>query len=342
MKTKENIFVLLAVLVAIGIASCYFFALPDRDGSMAQAIEEIPLNGSITKEKAELSGVAWVGDTLILLPQYPEKFGPKEGVLFAIPKQAILDYLDGKSKEPLTPYEIVLSAPGLKDSIHDYEGFESIGSWNNTIYLTIESGKDHNMLGYLVSGTISADQKEIALDTSHIVEIEPAIQMDNRTDEALVITQNKIFTFFEVNGASLNPHPAVHVFSLDLTPQDIISFPNLEYRVTDATLGPNGEIWVINNLTPNDAELFTKSDPLIEKYNVENSAYVQQVERLVKLDFSVDGITLANSPPVQILLAKEPRNWEGLVLLDDRGFLLVTDKRPDTMLGFLPIPTPSK
>src|SRR5215208_5636411 len=208
MKPRKNTAAFLAALVVLGFAGCHPSVVRDQDGAIAQAIEEIPLDGSITRKKAELSGMAWVGDTLILMPQYPEKFGPNEGTIFAIQKQAILEYLNGKRKEPLTPTKIVLRAPGLKDKIQDYEGFESIGVWNNSIYLTIESGQGHNMRGYLVSGTISADLKEIILDTSRVVEIEPALQMDNRTDEALVITQNKIFTFFEINGADLNQHPA--------------------------------------------------------------------------------------------------------------------------------------
>jgi hypothetical protein len=340
MKLKKTI-VVLGVFVIIGLMGCYVSAPQQEEtGSSEQSVVDILLSGSITKKKAELSGLAWLGDTLILLPQYPEKFGPNEGALFAIQKQTILDYLDGKSMGPITPYKITLSAPGLKDSIQGYEGFESIAFWNQNIYLTIESGKKSDMMGYLVSGTVSTDLKEIILDTSHVVKIRPPIQMDNRTDEALVITENKIFTFFEINGVDLNPKPAAHVFSLDLTPQGTISFPNLEYRVTDAALGPNGEIWVINNLSPKDPELFTQFDPLIEKYNGGTPPVVdvQQVERLVKLNFSTGGITLTNDPLIQIALDKSPRNWEGLVLLDNRGFLLVTDEHPDTMLGFLPMP----
>jgi len=338
MKPK-NIFVILGVSIFIGVIGWYLFTLLNKVESGGQSIVEIPLSGSITKKKAELSGMTWIGDTLVLLPQYPEKFGPNEGALFAIPKQAILDYLDGKSKEPIAPNKITLSAPGLKNSIRDYEGFESIVFLNQRVYLTIESGKNNNMMGYLVSGALSSDLTEIILDTSHVVEIEPAIQMDNRTDEALVIIQNKIYTFFEVNGAGLNPQPAAHVFSLDLTSQGIISFPNLEYRVTDATLGPNGELWVINSVSPNDTELFAKSDPLIEMYNGGTPPVdIQQVERLVKLNFSASGITLANNPPIQITLDKASRNWEGLALLDERGFLLVTDKHPDTILGFIRMP----
>lgn len=336
MKPK-NIFVILGVSIFIGVAGWYIFTLLNKNKPGRQSIVEIPLSGSITKKKAELSGMAWIGDTLVLLPQYPEEFGPNEGALFAIPKQAILDYLDGKSREPIAPNKILLSAPGLKNSIRDYEGFESIVFLNQRVYLTIESGKNNNMMGYLVSGTISSDLTEITLDTSNVVEIEPAIQMDNRTDEALIVTQNKIYTFFEINGAGLNPQPAAHVFSLDLTSQGIISFPNLEYRVTDAALGPNGEIWIINSVSPNDTELFTKSDPLIENYN-NGTMDIQHVERLVKLNFSTSGITLANKPLIQISLGKDSRNWEGLVLLDDRGFLLVTDKRPDTILGFIRMP----
>jgi hypothetical protein len=30
------------------------------------------------------------------------------------------------------------------------------------------------------------------------------------------------------------------------------------------------------------------------------------------------------------------RNWEGVVRLEDRGFLLVTDTFPRTLLGFVP------
>jgi hypothetical protein len=33
-----------------------------------------------------------------------------------------------------------------------------------------------------------------------------------------------------------------------------------------------------------------------------------------------------------------PRNWEGIVRLDERGFLLMTDEDPDTILAFVPRP----
>lgn len=335
----KNIIGFACVFILIGFIGWYFFIIPIKGETGEASIVDIPLKGPITSKKAELSGLAWVGDTLVLLPQYPENFGSNNGVLFAIPKMDILNYLDGKSKEPISPYTIKFIAPGLKDNIQNYEGFEAIGFLSQNIYLTIESGKNNEMMGYLISGTISSDLKEIVMDTSHKVEIPPAIHADNRTDEAFVIMQDKILTFFEINGSNLNPHPTAHVFGLNLVSERTISFPNLEYRVTDAALGPNGEIWVINNVSPNDSELFTKYDPLIEKINNENTfEELQQVERLVKLNFDGRGITLADVPPIQIKLEKKPRNWEGLVLLDNLGFLLVTDKSPDTLLGFIAMP----
>lgn len=336
---SKKILAILFLFVVSGILGWYFFGRPNKTEFVEQPVTIIPLNGPITSKKAELSGLAWVGDILVLLPQYPEKFGPEDGALFAIPKSAILDYLDGSSKEPISPYLIRFIAPGLKDDIQKYEGYEAIDFWNHTVYLTIESGKDNQMMGYLVSGTISSDLKEVQIDTSNIVEIQPAIQLDNRTDEAIIVMQDKVMTFYEINGADLNPHPAVHAFGLDLTPESTISFPAIEYRVTDATLGPSGEIWVINYVSPKDSEVYPLSDPLIEKYNNgEGVDKNRQVERLVKLNFTDSGIVLADHPPVNIQLDKDPRNWEGLVLLDDRGFLLVTDKSPKTMLAFIPMP----
>jgi hypothetical protein len=163
--------------------------------------------------------------------------------------------------------------------------------------------------------------------------------MDNRTDESLVITQNKILTFFEINGADLNPKPAAHVFSLDMTSEGTIAFPSIEYRVTDAALDSDGAIWVINKAAPKEIELFPKTDPLFDKYHSGSPpGQFPVTERLVKLNFDGAGLTLADTPPVQINLDQLAHNWEGLELLDTRGFLLVTDTTPNTMLVFIPKP----
>jgi hypothetical protein len=39
-----------------------------------------------------------------------------------------------------------------------------------------------------------------------------------------------------------------------------------------------------------------------------------------------------------MFLVEDSRNWEGLVLFDQRGFLVATDKYPGTLLGFVEMP----
>jgi hypothetical protein len=311
-----------------------------EDGPVTeQAVFLIPLDGPIAKKSAELSGLAWYGDTLILLPQYPERFGEDGGMLFAIPKQMIMDYLDGKSNTPITPTTIKMIAPGLSDSIHDFGGYEAIAFSGRNIYLTIEAGKNEKMMGYLVTGNISADQSEIRIDTTRIVKIPPPLLMDNRAYEALIVDEDRILAFFEVNGKNLNPSPIAHVFALDLSPLGTIPFPNLEYRVTDAARDSNGQIWVINKFSPNDEDITTRIDPLVEQYG-QGTTHQEygQVERLVALGETSTRITLMDKAPIQLKLFEDVRNWEGLVALDKRGFLLVTDKSPGTLLGFVPLP----
>ena len=50
------------------------------------------------------------------------------------------------------------------------------------------------------------------------------------------------------------------------------------------------------------------------------------------------GIQRTDKSPIQLELGLLPRNWEGIVRLDNRGFLLVTDQYPVTILAFVPSP----
>lgn len=48
---------------------------------------------------------------------------------------------------------------------------------------------------------------------------------------------------------------------------------------------------------------------------------------------------VTNTPPIQLqLIDGVSRNWEGLVRLDERGFLLITDEFPETILAFVAKP----
>jgi len=337
LSSKITLLIFSSFGAAIMLSACSY--IPSGDTITEETVTVIPLDGPIARDKAELSGLAWQGDMLILLPQYPDRFGKDDGMLFAIPKDEILGFLDGKSPGPIAPTTIRFFAPDLQENIPDFEGYEAIAFSDENVYLTIEAGKDEQMMGYLVGGEFFAGPPEIRMDTSRLVQIPPQALIDNRTNEALIVTGNQVLTFFEVNGAKLNPAPVAHVFGLDLTPLGTISFPNLEYRLTDAALGPDGQIWVINKASPNDTDILPKSDPLSKEYG-EGSTHKKypQVERLVALNNTAAGITLADLPPIPLELIEDARNWEGLVALDGRGFLLVTDSSPDTLLVFVPMP----
>jgi len=64
------------------------------------------------------------------------------------------------------------------------------------------------------------------------------------------------------------------------------------------------------------------------------------VERLLPFCYAEDRLSLADQAPIQLQLldAETSRNWEGIERVEDRGFLLVTDKFPGTQLGFVAMP----
>lgn len=340
MKSKKSILFLALVLLVVVAVGVYAYLKWQGTESKATGDEQpvvlIPLAGEVANASAEVSGLAWHGDSLILLPQYPERFGAGDGSLFALPKEDIVSFLDDKSATPLEPAKVTLSAAGLKESIPNFQGYEAIGFHGDQVFMTIEAGEGADMRGYLVSGTMAGN--EIKLDTSKVVEIPLPIASENHTDEALVVTDDKVLTFYELNGVDLVSQPAAQVFDFELNPEDSVSLPNLEYRLTDAAFS-DGKIWVVNYFYPGDTDMLPKVDPLAEKFGEgPTHAQYEQVERLVELSYSDSGITLTDSAPVQMSLVEDSRNWEGLVLLDQRGFLVATDKYPGTLLGFVEMP----
>jgi hypothetical protein len=339
-KSKKLILLgALALLVIVAVGVYVYLRLQGSESAAAggeQPVMLIPLAGDVASASAEVSGLAWHGDTLILLPQYPERFGEGDGLLFALPKADVLNYLDGKSTAPLEPAKVKLSAAGLKESIPNFQGYEAIGFHDDRVFMTIEAGEGADMRGYLVSGTMEGD--EIKLDASKVVEIPLPIDSENHTDEALIVTDDKVLTFYELNGAGLVPQPAAQVFDFELKTEGSVPLPNLEYRLTDAAFS-DGKIWVINYFYPGDTDMLPKSDPLAEKFGEGTThAQYEQVERLVELSYSDSGITLMDSAPIQMSLVEDSRNWEGLVLFGQRGFLVATDKFPGTLLGFVEMP----
>lgn len=301
------------------------------------AVIDIPLAGALTNPSAEISGMAWYGDWLILLPQYPffNRDG-QDGALYALPKADIDAFINGESDAPLEPQPILLDS-SLRHQIAGYEGYEAIAFVGDTVYLTIEASSSDGMMGYLVRGQMEPDLSGVTFFTETAV-ILPQATLANKTDEAILLIGDEVLTMYEANGLLPNPNPVAHIFGADLAEKGTMPFPRMEYRVTDATeIDENGRFWVINYNFPSENGVQTDDDPIAAQYG-KGATHADRdgVERLVELQYSPDGISRIDAPPVQLqLLPDELRNWEGIVRFND-GWLLATDKYPTTMLGYVP------
>ena len=306
------------------------------------AVTIIPLAGDVSQRGAEISGMTWYGDWLILLPQYPNFGGVDgDGRVFALSREDIMDFLSGDIPGPLTPQSIPFVAPGLSHNIAGYEGYEAIVIDSDTVYLTVEAGPSSGMTGHLVKGIIAQDLSELRVDTDQVANISSATDLPNKSDEAMLLMDERLLTIYEANGKSVNSSPVATLFDLELELVGTMPITSIEYRITDVTaVDEHGRFWAINYYFPGEPELSTEHDPLAETYGQGATHAVRDgVERLIEFQMEDDAITLVDQPPLQLeLLADDLRNWEGITRLEDRGFLLVTDKFPQTILGFVPFP----
>lgn len=303
----------------------------------------IHLEGDITKRSAEISGLAWYGKDLVLLPQYPGRFSfSDDGALFVLSVEDILAFLEGKTKKPLSPRRVPLVAPGLERKIRGFEGYEAVAFKGSKVFMTIEASAGREMTGYLVTGDVRPDGKAIVLDPESLTSIPAGTNLANLSDEALVIDQDRVISLYEANGMDVNSEPMAHVFDLDGKPRGSLPFPHLEYRLTDATAVDGlGRFWVSNFFFWGDREkLRPQPDPLRKLYGAGPShTRFQTVERLVEFRIRDRRIERTSRPPVQLELIDDlhPRNWEGLVRLEPYGFLMATDAFPETILAFVPL-----
>ena len=298
-------------------------------------ITPIDLEGPLANKDAEISGLAWYEDNLIILPQHPS-FNNEGSFLYTLPKSDIETFLEGEAHEALLPQPVPFSIPNFAEMIDGFEGFESIAFDGQDVYLTIEAGTKDGMRGYLVQGEIMLDLSEILIDTGMPKEILPQADLENQTYEALLIADGKLLTIYEANGQDKNDFPRAFRFDKDLAPQGTLPFPHVEYRITDVTeLDSNGRFWAINYSSGSE-KFQAESDPVVDQFGAgPTPSPSEHVERLLEFQLSESGIALSGAAPIQLqLLDEEPRKWEGIVRLDGRGFLLATDKSPQTILAF--------
>ena len=294
--------------------------------------------------KAETSGMAWYGDHLILLPQYPSAMDRHPGgALFAIPRTQIEAFLDGTVTGSIKPQPVPFTSGRIEKTIGGFEGFEAAVFHGDQVFLLIEAKQGGQMKSFLLRGDVEPDLSEIRIDTASLTDVPLDVQISNFSNEALVISDDRLLLFYEGNGALAYPEARALRYTLDLQPDGSVPLENLEYRLTDATTpDAEGRFWVTNFFYPGDIKIAPRTDPVAEQFG-KGATHSKDsvVERLVELQLPAaeDGaIALSGRPPVQLLITDDliPRNWEGIVRLEGRGFLIATDLFPRSILAFVP------
>lgn len=338
MNSSERRLAVLVWLLLVATSSCASARPRTVDPVLLQ------LAGPVAERRAEVSGLTWMGDTLAVLPQFPDIFGPEDVLgFFAVSKDEILAAVADPAGVAVEPRMIECTSPGLLRIVRGFDGLEAMGIAGDVCYLTAEAKEDTAMAGYLVSGRYHFAAGKATIDLTHLSSIPLGLNVPNIAEESLVIDGRRVLTFSEANGRNVNPEPRAKVFDLDLQYQGSLPFPAIEYRVTDATaLDADGRFWVMNYFFPPDGEVLQPApDPEVARFGApEGFDPGGCIERLLELQLTPEGIVRTDTPPLWLELQPdgECRNWEALVRLDDRGFLIMTDKYPATLLAFVPYP----
>lgn len=312
--------------------------------TQAQEVEVLMLrlDGALADPQAEISGLAWFGEVLILLPQYPGRYSSSMGgSLFGIHKADLLSAIQSSGETALEPFQIPFDDGGLSNRTPGFEGFEAVAFLGSEVFLTIESRPSAGMKSKVVKGVIEPDYSKVTLTPSVFSDLPVQSASGNKSYEALLVVDQIGYAIYEVNGTAVNPAPIVHQFDTDLGETSQLPFPTVEFRITDASEVDNqGHFWVINYFYPGDGDLSTDIDALADLYGLGQSHLNSSIrERLVPMQIVDGNILLAAKAPIYLeLLENIPRNWEGLARLDEAGLLIATDKFPETLLGFVPFP----
>ncbi len=321
MKPLQNIFIII-------------FTLTQLLFSQEVAVVDIPLDGLITDRNQEISGMDWYGEYLILLPEN------QDGHLFAIQKDEIQKRIDGDTS-PILPQKISFNTPDYQSTLPGFDSFESIVFDKNQVFITIEIRFDDKMGAFLVEGSIDPKTLSVVVQKQKLVELPIPTFADNMSYEASVLHRKKVISFFEANGQNVVTSPKAASYSIRRNVVSTLSMPTLEYRISDASrTDRKNRFWVINYYYFRDKDVLKpgKDQIIIDFEEGATHKKYEGVERLVEFQIQGNKIKQTKTPPIQLQLVDEKtsRKWEALARLDNKGFLLATDKYPRMILGFVP------
>ncbi len=278
-----------------------------------QSYIEVPLDGLITDRKQEISGMTTYKDNLILLPEN------LNGYYFYIPFLEITNTFNTGDK--ILPVQKTFTTRKLKERYPGLDGFEAIAFNGDDVYIMIEVRIDDNMAGLLIWGTITSLTMEIDIPEENIMLIKPPAQIDNFSFESLTIIDGQLIMIYETNGSKTIDRPFQYVVNLGDMDINKTPFPNIDFRLTDATSVIDNKFWMINYYWTGDKETL----------GVPNDV---GIERLIEFKLGYNGIEQSSSDYITLDNLDDPHNWEGLVRFGN-GFLICTDKWPRMVLGYI-------
>ncbi len=304
-----------------------------------QEVTKIEMEHPFLDLNPEFSGLAWYKDKLILLPQYPNSFAKGSGYLFYISKNEIINYLYLDDPEPIKIHTLKFKDTGLEKYASTGSGYEAIVFEGDNVFLNIESIDEFKTTGFLVKGKIDFERKIVVVDSEKLGKIKSQSGIHNFSDESILSYKGNLYTIHEANGIGVNPHPHSKIFNTSLDQIGSVTFPNVEYRITDATQPDSlGRFFALNYLYLGDInKLKPEADSIAIKFGLGKSqSLVSGIERIICFRILDDKVHLEeDQSPVYIKLTGKGRNWEGIVKLDEKGFLIITDKFPETILAFV-------
>ena len=280
----------------------------------------------------------WYDNNLILLPQYTDRFKSEfKNSIFYIPKSEITDYLKNNQNVPLKPGEIELNSHNIEMYIEGFQGYEAIIFNGENVYLAIEAEIQEKMFAYIVRGTIDLKLRQINLLPESLKKIPLPADLKNMAIETLLFDTNRIIAIYEANGKNVNKNPTAIVLDTLLQDYDFVKFPEIEYRITDATDINENYFWVTNYFFPGESKILK---PALDIYSKKSSSEpeIHAIERLVQFHINNNEIKISNKSPLNIRINdnEKSRNWEGIVKYDSLGFLIITDRFPRTILAYIP------
>ena len=307
----------------------------------------VDLVGAASDPLAELSGLAWDGDTLLMVPQFPDRLDTP--CLFAVERSALASSLGtGAAVEPRC---VLVDLDGVEQLIEGYEGFEALVVDGDEVTLAIEVRETPmRMRGALVRGTLhrndSGQVERLRLRADSVLDLATPAAIANKAYEALVQVDGGVLALFELaTPRFVDPPVATLVTGWGGAYGETVSVPvaPIVGRWTDATApDARGHFFVVNYVWPGDVAIVEDAadDALASEWGRgPTHAASDAIERIVEMRFDGQAVTRVDRAPtwLQLDADAEPRNWEGIARWTDDAVVMVTDRFPGTRLAVVPL-----